>query len=539
MKIYQVQAPDGSIIKVEGPEGASQDEVIAQAQRLMAQRSAPQQAPTGEAALPSPAAEVPPIDYNQVARDTANDMTGMEKFLAGMGGAVAGLDLGGRQVIANMIGNDKWKRDLQDEAEEYKRLTGALGETGAGSVGNVAGNIAMMALPGGLLGRAAGASLPLAITAEGALGAGAGALQPTTEEGERAKNAAIGGALGAAGPLAGKAIGAGGRWLLGGGDDAATRAAGILSRYGIEVPKADVAPGVVSKVSQGILENLPGTGAMMAGAREGREDAVRTALFKMLGKEVPETGEALAAITDDIGAQIGAASTGKRVPLANVAPGIRQVLQDYKVLPAQANRHITKQADNILELASIPGAQLKGEWYQGIRSQMQADARTATGQHKRALAGMVKVLDDEFGKALQPDEAAKLTGDRAKYRLALLLEKAGLKEGKLDLTKARNAVERESRRGQVMPEAKSLLEAASVAMPKSRPGGRLGTSLLGAGVTATNPILAAGAAGGAGLTRAILNTGLPQKAANSAVTRRRTADALRGLTQSYVQDEED
>jgi len=33
-KIYKVQAPDGSTIKVEGPEGASEQEVIAQAQRL-------------------------------------------------------------------------------------------------------------------------------------------------------------------------------------------------------------------------------------------------------------------------------------------------------------------------------------------------------------------------------------------------------------------------------------------------------------------------------------------------------------------------
>jgi hypothetical protein len=33
-QIYKVEAPDGKIIKVEGPEGASQEEVIAQAQRL-------------------------------------------------------------------------------------------------------------------------------------------------------------------------------------------------------------------------------------------------------------------------------------------------------------------------------------------------------------------------------------------------------------------------------------------------------------------------------------------------------------------------
>jgi hypothetical protein len=42
-KIYRVQAPDGSIIRIEGPVGASQEEVIAKAQELMASRSEPTQ----------------------------------------------------------------------------------------------------------------------------------------------------------------------------------------------------------------------------------------------------------------------------------------------------------------------------------------------------------------------------------------------------------------------------------------------------------------------------------------------------------------
>jgi hypothetical protein len=43
MKQYKVQAPDGTMITVEGPEGASDDEVITQAQRLWSEQ---QQAPT-------------------------------------------------------------------------------------------------------------------------------------------------------------------------------------------------------------------------------------------------------------------------------------------------------------------------------------------------------------------------------------------------------------------------------------------------------------------------------------------------------------
>lgn len=54
MAQYKVQAPDGSIITVEGPDGASDDEVISQAQRLWSQeqqKPAQQQAPQPEPSL--------------------------------------------------------------------------------------------------------------------------------------------------------------------------------------------------------------------------------------------------------------------------------------------------------------------------------------------------------------------------------------------------------------------------------------------------------------------------------------------------------
>lgn len=46
MARYTVQAPDGSTIELEGPDGASQADVIAQAQRLYAERQVPPAAPT-------------------------------------------------------------------------------------------------------------------------------------------------------------------------------------------------------------------------------------------------------------------------------------------------------------------------------------------------------------------------------------------------------------------------------------------------------------------------------------------------------------
>jgi len=42
MAVYKVQAPDGKIIKIEGPDGASQDEIMSQAQKLYQPQQAPE-----------------------------------------------------------------------------------------------------------------------------------------------------------------------------------------------------------------------------------------------------------------------------------------------------------------------------------------------------------------------------------------------------------------------------------------------------------------------------------------------------------------
>mgnify|MGYP003677492140 FL=1 len=42
-KIYNVKSPDGTIIKVKGPVGASQEEVIKQAQALSGNTQQPQE----------------------------------------------------------------------------------------------------------------------------------------------------------------------------------------------------------------------------------------------------------------------------------------------------------------------------------------------------------------------------------------------------------------------------------------------------------------------------------------------------------------
>lgn len=127
------------------------------------------------------------------AYDPTEGMSGFGKFVAGYGSVVPNIVRGVGQAVGLVS---------QADIDEAKRLEAPLMRSGAGAAGSIAGNVAAfiptVAIPGAATLRGAAA-----------LGAGMGAIQPVATGESRLANTAVGGAAGAGGVLAGRALVAG------------------------------------------------------------------------------------------------------------------------------------------------------------------------------------------------------------------------------------------------------------------------------------------------------------------------------------------
>lgn len=193
-----VRLPDGTIIR-NVPDGTTKADLVAKLQRNgMAVPS--EWLSSGPAAKPAPP-------------DPTEGMSGTEKFLAGAGKAFTDIGRGTGQIVRSILPkgvSDTLGLPTQADIDEARRLDAPLMKTGAGTAGAITGGVAT-ALPTVLI--------PGANTVTGAALTGSvmGALQPTTEDESRAKNALVGGLLGGGTVVAGRAVKAlyqGGKALL-------------------------------------------------------------------------------------------------------------------------------------------------------------------------------------------------------------------------------------------------------------------------------------------------------------------------------------
>jgi hypothetical protein len=241
MQEYKVKAPDGQIIKIRGPAGASQADVIAQAQRLMAQQP---QTPAPKPEQP----QTPKPEQPGMMESIGNFFTGADRETRATqelpeltsSGILSGLDIpAGKSAalaaaISTMTNPEEIAQALQAASpdigiqyDEKGNIIAANNRTGVRTVINKPGVTPIdVAQTAGLMaaftptGRAASVAGGGALRQAAALGAGSALTQAAIEGGQQAVGGefdggevALSGAMGAAAPLiaggVGRAIDAG------------------------------------------------------------------------------------------------------------------------------------------------------------------------------------------------------------------------------------------------------------------------------------------------------------------------------------------
>ena len=159
MAVYTLQAPDGKTYKIEGPAGATAEQLGA---FITSQVDKP------------------------IAADPTEGMSTTNKVLAGIGKAMVDTARGAGQMVGLVS---------RDDVAESRRLDKPLMNTTGGTVGNIIGNVAINAP----LAFVPGAN---SIAGGAAIGAASGLMQPSVSSAETAQNLALGGIAGGAVPAA-------------------------------------------------------------------------------------------------------------------------------------------------------------------------------------------------------------------------------------------------------------------------------------------------------------------------------------------------
>lgn len=377
---------------------------------------------------------------SQPSYDPTEGMGTVEKLMAGFGRSFVesgrGLKQAGAAVADAIPGVDltDYRKNLQSEIDEARRLDAPLLATGAGQLGNFAGNAAQVAIPafGPLRATAVGrALLPSTIAGNTALGAAFGGLEPVATGESRLTNILAGGAGGAGGAVLGKGIGktvdVARKLIRSGGNRVDRAAADILNREATDAgklmtPAPSQVPGVQRTLAEesldpgiarlernlrsttnffdpidrsnnaarvNVLDALAGTDADMAKAV-----AKRDSLTSALRGEAFAEGDAAAQAAQQARALNLPGDTGMDAlqrQIQSIAgqnsgrPSVQSALNDV-------SRALSNSSDSVGGLYSV--RQYIGDLLSGKAGSDKAYAQSAT----RELMQMRDALDDELSR---------------------------------------------------------------------------------------------------------------------------------------------
>jgi hypothetical protein len=367
MAQYKVKAPDGNVITLEGPEGASQDEIIAKAQELY--KAAPQQ--------PAPAQSQQPVGVLEQMFGAGSPIARFAK------GAIVDPVLGFNQLVGETgILGERVKqeargniRQVEQAVQEGRRRIGSEGFDPyqlAGAVVSPINRLTPTAAAPTALGR---------VGQGAATGALFGGLQPVTDVDnyieEKMKQIGIGTAFGG---------------LLSGGIESASK---------------------VSKVLKDVFQPV---------TQEGRTVALREYISKLTGDKKQEIVQALRQSDELVtGARPTAAEAVADIPEATALAAYQQNLatSPARGISARfAGREAEQEAARIAALRSVGGDEASLAAAQAQRTASTAPLREEALAQSNIAGQMMPRLEDEIASRFASKGRALQVGGRLETEAA-------------------------------------------------------------------------------------------------------------------------
>ena len=383
MKTYTITGPDGKDYSIDGPEGATREQVIAKIKERMSSQpvqATPKQDPYTE---------------------TAQKQSIGENLLAGAGGGLYGMYLGAKQLLG---------KATPEELADHKKAMAGLRSTTAGTIGDIGGQVAA-AIPA--------AFIPGANTYVGAglIGSGLGALQPTTKDGERTNNMIMGGVGGVAGKVIGKGIGK----LLKPVPRAIDNSVGVnaADRIGMQLTPGQKTGSTGLQQIEAVLSRTPGSAGMFDRIKDLNQGRLNAAAAKSIGESADNLGEdVIAKASQRISQAFNDLSAKSNVRLGqdfNTLIGKLKANNDK--LGSFRNPQVDSLIEKSTELAKL--GNLPGDVYQVIRSELTSSAddayRAGNSAAGKAMKDIRNALDTSAKKGLTKEDQALWDSVRSQY----------------------------------------------------------------------------------------------------------------------------
>jgi hypothetical protein len=408
-------------------------------------------------AAPAPAAAGPWSQYQAAAPeivdlpavqaappDPTDDMSGRDRFLAGMGKAFvdtgrglkqAGTDAA-RYFVEEGLGMEApgLRASLakqQQEIDQARERDAPLMDTAAGLTGNVAGYTASMLLPAGAARGTALARglLPSTVGGNALLGAGMGALQPVATGDSRAGQTALGAGAGAGGAVIAKGVGA----LASRAGTAISDQARVVyeaaKARGIELTPAQLSDSAFVRRVQHMLRSVPFTGAQERYASQ--VDDLNRQVARTIGEDAPRVNAEVYSLAKARQSKMFNDLTARndlKVDM-RLMQGLSNIADSAKISPAIA-QDVNAAIDSLFARAVTgpDGVKIPGAAYQAFDSEMGQIIKSG-GTAAHFLGNVQSAVRRAMDDSISPADRAAWAQVRKEYgnrkTLAPLVAKSG------------------------------------------------------------------------------------------------------------------